>query len=99
MTIADAPAVRETAASSRPGFLRRVVRSVFQSAHAEHRRSLAKAVSWRLLGSMDTFIIATLISGHAKTGAAIASVEMATKIGLYYLHERGWAHIRWGLKK
>ena len=95
MTIADAPAAPETAADSKPNFLRRF----FQSAHAEHRRSLMKAVGWRLVGSMDTFVIATIISGHAKTGAAIATVEMATKIGLYYLHERGWAHIRWGLKK
>ena len=95
MTIADAPAVRETGAPSQPNFLRRF----FQRAHAEHRRSLLKAISWLMVGSMDTFIIATLISGHAKTGAAIASVEMLTKIFLYYLHERGWAHIRWGLKK
>jgi uncharacterized membrane protein len=95
MTIADAPAIPETGVSSRPGLFRRF----FQSAHAEHRRSLMKAISWRMFGSLDTFIIATLISGHAKTGAAIATVEMATKIVLYYLHERGWAHIRWGLKK
>ena len=95
MTIADAPAVPDTGASPRPNFLRRF----FQPAHAEHRRSLIKAVSWRIVGSMDTFVIATLISGHAKTGAAIASVEMATKILLYYAHERGWEHIRWGLKK
>ena len=74
------------------------IRRFFQSPHAAHRRSLVKAVSWRLFGSMDTFIIATFISGQAKTGAAIATTELLTKIFLYYLHERGWARIRWGLK-
>ena len=95
MTIADAPAVRESGTPSQPGLLRRF----FQPAHAEHRRSLLKAISWRMVGSMDTFVIATLVSGHAKTGATIASVEMLTKIFLYYMHERGWSYIRWGLKK
>jgi uncharacterized membrane protein len=76
-----------------------LLRRFFQSPHAAHRRSLLKAFSWRVFGSLDTFILATLISGHAKTGAAIAGTEFLTKIVLYYMHERGWAHIRWGLKE
>ena len=65
-------------------------------AHVSRARSLAKTISWRALGSLDTFVIAFLITGHASFGAAIASTEVLTKIVLYYLHERGWAHIKWG---
>jgi uncharacterized membrane protein len=59
-------------------------------------RSIAKSISWRVVGSIDTFILGSLISHQAKIGAIIASSEVLTKLALYYLHERGWAHIRWG---
>lgn len=60
-------------------------------------RSLAKAVSWRVVGSLDTFGLGTLLSGHWRIGAGIASAEVFTKIILYYFHERLWRHIhtRW----
>jgi uncharacterized membrane protein len=73
-------------------------RIVAQGAHAMHRRSFAKAVSWRALGSLDTFIISSIITGHINLGAFIAGTEVVTKIGLYYFHERAWAHIKWGLR-
>ena len=68
-------------------------------AHTRPVRSLIKAVSWRLVGSVDTFIITYLVTGQAKWGAAIASIEAVTKIVLYYIHERVWGHVRWGLAK
>ncbi len=69
-----------------------------KKAHASPARSLAKTVSWRLLGSIDTFCIAFITTGQVKIGFTIASAEVLTKLVLYYLHERGWAHITWGLK-
>lgn len=66
--------------------------------HAQARRSLAKTVSWRAFASIDTFLIAYFVTGELKAGAAIVSLEIFTKMVLYYLHERGWSHIRWGLK-
>lgn len=66
--------------------------------HAQARRSLAKTLSWRALASVDTFVIAYLVTGEASAGAVIVSAEIVTKMVLYYLHERGWSHIRWGLK-
>jgi uncharacterized membrane protein len=59
-------------------------------------RSLVKAVSWRLLGSLDTMMLSLLITGNAKYAVSIASGEALTKIGLYYLHERAWRRIAWG---
>ena len=61
-----------------------------------HGRSLAKAVSWRITGTVDTFIISFIVTGKASIAGSIAAVELLTKIGLYYFHERIWAVIPWG---
>jgi sulfate adenylyltransferase large subunit len=61
-----------------------------------HARSLAKAASWRMTGSFDTFVIATFITGSAKTAGAVALTEILTKSALYYLHERTWVLVPWG---
>ena len=61
-----------------------------------HGRSLAKAVSWRITGTVDTFIISFIITGKAAIAGSIAAVELMTKIGLYYFHERIWTLISWG---
>ena len=63
-----------------------------------HTRSLVKAVSWRATGSIDTFVISFILTGHAALAGSIAGTELITKILLYYLHERVWAWIPWGHK-
>jgi uncharacterized membrane protein len=60
------------------------------------RRSLYKAVSWRFLGSLDTFLLSLLVTGKLSYAVSIASVEALTKIALYYLHERAWRRVAWG---
>jgi uncharacterized membrane protein len=59
-------------------------------------RSLAKAVSWRVTGTIDTFIISWLITGQPLLASGIAFTEIMTKIFLFWLHERAWNKIRWG---
>jgi uncharacterized membrane protein len=61
-----------------------------------HLRSIIKAVSWRLVGSLDTFMLSLLVTGSAKYAISIATAEALTKIILYYLHERAWRLVRWG---
>ena len=61
-----------------------------------HARSVAKAVSWRTLGTLDTFAISWLITGTAALAGGIAATEVATKVVLFYLHERAWNPVRWG---
>lgn len=63
-----------------------------------HARSLAKAVSWRATGSLDTFIVAFVITGNPKIAGSVAVTEILTKILIYYLHERVWAWVPWGKK-
>ena len=61
-----------------------------------HARSIAKAISWRATGSVDTFIVAAVITGSSSLAGGVALAEVLTKTALYYLHERVWALIRWG---
>jgi uncharacterized membrane protein len=61
-----------------------------------HHRSFAKAVSWRVTGSIDTFILSFLITGSWQLAGSISLVEVVTKIVLFYCHERVWAFIPWG---
>jgi uncharacterized membrane protein len=61
-----------------------------------HVRSIAKAVSWRITGSIDTFVLALLFTGSGALAGSIAGTEIVTKIIIYYLHERVWTWVGWG---
>ncbi len=62
----------------------------------KHSRSLVKAISWRVLGSIDTFLLSWFFTSSVKAAGAIAVTEVLTKIVLFYLHEQAWGHIGWG---
>jgi len=64
-----------------------------------HHRSLVKAVTWRIGGSVDTFVISYIITGRTTLAGSIAATELFTKIALYYCHERVWAIVPWGRHK
>ena len=68
---------------------------MFVRTRDSHRRSIAKAITWRITGSVDTFVLSFVFTGSVKLAGSIAGVEMATKTVLYYLHERVWSAIRW----
>lgn len=59
-------------------------------------RSLIKAISWRITGTIDTFLISWAITGQPLIASGIALTEILTKITLFWLHERVWDGIRWG---
>jgi uncharacterized membrane protein len=59
-------------------------------------RSLAKAVSWRVTGSVDTVLLSWLFTADLRIAAAIGLTEVVTKMVLYYLHERAWNRISLG---
>ncbi len=64
--------------------------------HESNKRSFAKAVSWRITGTVDTFIISFFVTGEVALASAIAVTEVVTKIVLYWLHERVWNKVKWG---
>ena len=62
-------------------------------------RHLIKSFSWRFIGTIDTVIISGVILGNFISGGKIGLIETFTKIFLYYLHERLWYKIDYGLAK
>lgn len=63
------------------------------------KRHLAKTFTWRGIGTMDTMILAWIITGNPFTGLKIGFSELLTKIILYYLHERVWYRVDYGLER
>jgi sulfate adenylyltransferase large subunit len=59
-------------------------------------RSLAKAVSWRVIGSLVTFLVAYAVTGSPKIAVTLTVAEILTKIAIYYVHEQAWAFAPWG---
>ncbi len=59
-------------------------------------RSFLKALSWRIVGTVDTLIVSLFITGEISTASAIAGVDFVTKMILYFFHERVWNTIKWG---
>lgn len=63
------------------------------------KRHLAKTITWRVVGTMDTMTLAWLISGDPLAALKIGFAEVITKMVLYYLHERAWYKVDFGLPK
>jgi uncharacterized membrane protein len=63
------------------------------------RRSLAKALTWRVLGSLDTITISFVLTGQIKTAITIGTIEIFTKLLIYFLHERAWNYVKWGKRE
>jgi len=62
----------------------------------KHWRSIAKATSWRITGTIDTIIISWFITRKLHLAFAIGSIELFTKMFLYYFHERLWERVKIG---
>lgn len=63
------------------------------------RRHLAKAITWRIVASLTTFIIGWIVTGDLDFGMAIGAADVFIKLVLYYLHERAWYHSNYGVIK
>ncbi|GGW87114.1 DUF2061 domain-containing protein [Salegentibacter mishustinae] len=63
------------------------------------KRHIAKTITWRVVGTIDTMVLAWVISGDPMVGLQVGGAEVVTKMILYYLHERGWYKIDYGLKQ
>jgi uncharacterized membrane protein len=54
------------------------------------KRHIAKALSWRSLGTLDTMLVSWFVTGDPLIGLSIGALEIVTKTALYYFHERVW---------
>ena len=61
-----------------------------ETVRESRRRSLLKAVSWRVLATATTILIAWAVYRDIKPALAIGGIEFLAKFLVYYLHERAW---------
>ena len=66
----------------------------------DRKRHLAKAVTWRIIASVTTALIALYFGLPQKAVGAVFVADLVIKFGLYYAHERVWyKHIKYGVRK
>ena len=59
-------------------------------------RHIAKTITWRVIGTIDTMVLAWIVTGNPMMGLKIGGIEVFTKMILYYLHERAWYRVSFG---
>lgn len=59
-------------------------------------RSTVKTITYRILGSMVTFVLSYIFTGHVIISASISATEFLVKPLMYWIHERVWNKIKWG---
>ena len=62
--------------------------------HEKPYRSVVKTISWRTVGTLDTIIVSYFVTGNLVMAASIGSIEVITKMILYYFHERAWNRLK-----
>lgn len=65
----------------------------------KHLISVTKGVTWRIIGTLDTMMLSYIFTGSIGNALQIGSTEVFTKVFLFYLHERAWFKIKWGLHR
>lgn len=64
-----------------------------------HARSVAKAISWRVLGTVATSLLVFLFTRQLVLSLAVGAIEFIAKIALFWLHERAWDRFRFGKRQ
>jgi uncharacterized membrane protein len=59
-------------------------------------RSFTKSLSYRIFGTLSSFLVVFAITGEGTLSALIAFWETVVKVVIYYWHERIWDKIKWG---
>ncbi len=79
-------------------FSKKIAKQSFEEDIASEKplRSIVKALSWRVVGTVDTLLVSYFLTGKIALAASIASVDFLTKLVLYFFHERIWNKIKWG---
>ncbi len=64
-----------------------------------NRRHLLKTVTWRVIGTLDTILLSLWIWGDGVQSVQIGGAETVSKSVLYFLHEKMWYRIAFGIEK
>ena len=60
------------------------------------RRSLAKALSWRIVAAIITTLVVLAMTGRMEFAAKVGLIDTLIKLGVYFVHERAWNKIDYG---
>lgn len=77
----------------------KIRRGKTKSGDDSKKRHLAKTITWRIIGTLDTMVLAGWITNDVETGLTIGLVEVVTKMILYYFHERLWYRSDFGIEE
>jgi adenylylsulfate kinase len=67
--------------------------SMFRETHA---RSVMKAVSWRVMGTVATTALVWIFTRQFSLALWVGGLEFVSKIAIYWVHERVWDQLRFG---
>ena len=62
------------------------------------KRHILKALTWRLIASVTTFLIGWIATGDIRAGLSIGVFDFSIKLVLYYVHERVWYKSKYGIE-
>lgn len=65
--------------------------------HETHKRSILKGITWRFIASITTMTVVFFMTGNLALVASVGVVDVVAKVFFYYIHERTWGKVRWGL--
>lgn len=68
-------------------------------ASVSRKRHILKTISYRIISTSIGFIFMYLFTGSIELSGAFSVVELLWKPIQYYLHERIWYKIKYGIKK
>jgi uncharacterized membrane protein len=60
------------------------------------RRSMIKALSWRILAAIITTLVVLFMTGKMEFAAKVGALDTVIKLAIYFLHERAWNKINYG---
>ncbi len=55
-----------------------------------HVRTLLKTMSWRIVATTTTVVIAYFVFGDISSALKVGGIEFFAKMLIYYIHERIW---------
>lgn len=61
-----------------------------------HVRSIAKAVSWRIVATSTTMLLVFMFTGNLVASGGVGLTELLSKTVIYYFHERAWNATNFG---
>ena len=62
-----------------------------------HTRSIIKGLTWRCIATLTTMLVVYLMTGNLALVASVGMLDVVIKLFFYYLHERTWGKVSWGV--